>query len=256
MAEQMRILIVDDDAGTAETLGDILEASGYQVELAADGPQALACLQARPFDVVFLDIKMPRMNGVEVLRRMKPLCGVPAVMMTAYALPDLIDQAEREGVLAVLAKPLPVDRVLAFLAALSSARLILIVDDDPAVAETLQDILEARGHAVACATEAATALNVVRQEHPDLVLLDLKLPDENGYEVLQAIRRVDPSTAVLLMTGYGRELSGLVEKSLETGAFDCLHKPIDPAHVLRCVSSARAHRVADRLREPTRDAKR
>jgi CheY-like chemotaxis protein len=111
--ETIRILIVDDDPGMAETFGDILEAKGYQVQIASDGPQALTYVGKESFDITFLDIKMAGMDGVEVLHRIKQARpGALVVMMTAYALPDLIAQAEREGALAVLSKPLPLDRVI------------------------------------------------------------------------------------------------------------------------------------------------
>jgi len=252
MAEhsRIRILVVDDDIGTAETLGDILEASGYEVELAAGGPEALARFAAKPFDVVFLDIKMPGMDGVEVFRRMKRLGEVPAVMMTAYALPDLIAQAVREGVVAVLAKPLPVERVLHFLASLTPGRPILIVEDDASLAESLQDLLRSHGHTVSWVATGSEALAAVRREQPDVVLLDIKLPNGNGYEVLQAIRTEFPATAIIMMTGYGQELKALVDKSLAAGALECLSKPFDIAQVLRAIAKARAQRAGVRLQEP------
>jgi DNA-binding NtrC family response regulator len=116
MGNRLNILIVDDDAGLAETLGDILDAKGYRVKIASDGPEALEIYKNESFDIIFLDIKMPKMNGVEVLQSMKRMRqGTAAIMMTAYALPNLIADAEREGVLSILTKPLPLDRVLKFL---------------------------------------------------------------------------------------------------------------------------------------------
>jgi CheY-like chemotaxis protein len=257
MAEPLRVLIVDDDAGMAETFGDILEAKGYHVQIAADGPQALTCFQGQVSDVLFLDIKMPGMNGVEVLQRIKRLCpGTQAVMMTAYALPDLIAEAEREGALTVLTKPLPLDRVLHFLEELAPARPVLIVEDDAAFRDGLQDILEAHGHTVVYAADAPGAVEVVRRFRPDVVLLDLKLPRTDGYQVLREIRSLDPTTAVLLMTGYGKELQTLVEQSLQAGALLCLHKPFDPRDLLRYVAGLRAQRAAGQLLGPEPDADR
>ena len=252
MADRIRILIVDDDLGTAETLGDILEASGYEVELAADGPSALARFAAKAFDVVFLDIKMPGMDGVEVFRRMKRLGEVPAVMMTAYALPDLIAEAVHEGVVAVLAKPLPVQKVLEFLAALTPGGPILIVEDEASLAESLQDLLQSHGHAVSWTATGAEALAAIRRQQPEVVLLDVKLPNGNGYEVLQAIRKEYPATVVIMMTGYGQELKAVVDQSLAAGAQECLNKPFDIAQVLRAIARARAQRAGARLREPDR----
>jgi CheY-like chemotaxis protein len=251
MHKPLRILIVDDDPGMAETLGDILETTGYEVEIALDGPQALAYVQGIPFDVIFLDIKMPQMNGVELLqrtRRIRP--DTVAVMMTAYALPDLIAEALREGAVAVVNKPLPVERMIRFLEELSVAPPILIVDDDRAFGASLQDVMEAHGYAVAYAVDAPEAVEAARRSHPGVVLLDLKLPVRSGYEVLREIRQLDPKATVLLMTGYGQELKSLVEKSLQEGARRCLYKPVHPWEILQHVASARVHQAAGHLRGP------
>ena len=133
MPEPMRVLIAEDDFGTAETLADILEGSGYEVELASDGAEAVSRFEAKPCDVVFLDVRMPGMGGLDVFRRLKRLRHVPAVLMTAYAQPEVAAEAEREGMLAVVLKPLPLERVLCFLAALGRGR-----DDTPGDAHAKQ----------------------------------------------------------------------------------------------------------------------
>jgi CheY-like chemotaxis protein len=245
----MRILIVDDDPGMAETFGDILEAKGHHVRITSNGVQALACIGEEAFDVTFLDIKMAGMNGVEVLQRIKrarPAALV--VMMTAYALPDLIAQAEREGAVAVLAKPLPLDRVIRFLTELLPRRPVLVVEDDPSFGQTLQDILERSGYSVTQTSDAVRVSAMLREAHPDVVLLDLKLPGHNGCEVLREIRSRDADVPVILMTGYGQELKTLVEQGLRDGARLCLHKPFSPADLLRHLTDVRTERAGNQLR--------
>jgi len=247
--ETMRILIVDDDPGMAETFGDILEAKGYQVRIASNGPQALTCIGEEPFDVTFLDIKMAGMNGVEVLHRIKQARpGAVVVMMTAYALPDLIAQAEREGAVAVLAKPLPLDRVIRFLTELLPRRPVLVVEDDPSFGQTLQDILERSGYSVTQTNDALEVSAMLREAHPDVVLLDLKLPGHDGCEVLREIRSRDANIPVFLMTGYGQELKTLVEQGLRDGARLCLYKPFSPTDLLRHLTGVRAERASSQLR--------
>jgi CheY-like chemotaxis protein len=250
MPEPLRILIVDDDAGTAETLGDILEAKGYETEIASGGLQALAHVQAKPLDVIFLDIKMPQMNGVEVLRRVRAISpGTLVIMMTAYALPELMAEAEQLGALAILAKPLPLDRILHFLEELTPARPVLIVEEDADLANCLLDTLKAHGYQAASAREAVGAMEAVQRFHPDVILLDLKVLFSDGYEVLRAIRRLDSNSAILLMTGEGMELKSLLEQSLRDGARLCLHKPFQPAEVLQHVAGVRVERAIRQLRE-------
>ncbi len=248
MPDPLRILIVDDDPGMAETLGDVLEAKGYRVDVASGGLQAVARLRAQAYDVIFLDIKMPDINGLEVLRQVKLLGrGTVAVMMTAHALPDVMAEAEQEGALAVLAKPLPVERVIQFLEELGPARPVLIVEDDSAFASSLRDVLEAHGLSVACAADAVAAVEAVQRFRPDVVLLDLKLPVSNGYEVQRELRQLDPNVTILLMTGYGQELKSLVDQSLRDGARVCLHKPFDPKDVLQYIAGVRVQRAACQL---------
>jgi CheY-like chemotaxis protein len=245
----MRILIVDDDSGMAETFGDILEAKGHRVRIASSGPEALAYIAEESFDVTFLDIKMAGMNGVEVLQRIRQVRPEAlVVMMTAYALPDLVAQAEREGAVAVLAKPLPLDRVIRFLTDLLPRRPVLVVEDDPSFGQTLQDILERSGYSVAHTDGTLDVPSVLQQAQPDVVLLDLKLPGHNGCEVLREIRSRDADVPVFLMTGYGRELKTLVEEGLRDGARLCLHKPFSPDDLLRHLSEVRAERASVQLR--------
>jgi len=249
MPEPLRILVVDDDSGTAETLGDILEAKGYNVEIASGGLQALTLVQARQHDVIFLDIKMPQMNGVEVLRRVKTMRpGTVVIMMTAYALPELMAEAERLGALAILAKPLPLDRILHFLEELAPARPVLIVEENRALASSLQEFLHTHGYPATCAEGVAQATEVVQRYRPDVILLDLRVMLSDGGDILRAIRKVDSTCTVLVMAGEGEELNSAPEQSLPDGARICLTNPRSPADVLQHVTGIRIERAACRLR--------
>ncbi len=107
------ILVVDDDIGTCQTLLDILQAKGYQVDTARDGFQAISKVKERPFDVILLDIKMPGMNGVETYKEIKKIYfGIKVIMITAYAVEDLIREAYQEGAYEVIRKPLEVDSLI------------------------------------------------------------------------------------------------------------------------------------------------
>jgi len=110
---KISILVVDDDIGTCQTLFDILEAKGYQVDTAEDGFQAIEKVRGTNFDVIILDIRMPRMNGVESYRKIKKITPkVKAIMITAYAVEDLIGEAYKEGVIKVMRKPLEIESLI------------------------------------------------------------------------------------------------------------------------------------------------
>ena len=107
------VLVVDDDAGMVETLADILEARHYRVGTAESGASAVAMVRDDRYDVVLMDIQMPGLNGVEALKAMRALApDVSVIMMTAFTRHELVEEARRQTALAVLAKPLDIDRVL------------------------------------------------------------------------------------------------------------------------------------------------
>ncbi|MCG2769803.1 MAG: response regulator [Chloroflexota bacterium] len=115
-AKEHLLLVVDDDSGMRDTLLDILEARGYRVGVAADGFEALEAIKTERCDLMLMDIVMPRMNGVEALKQLKEIDGsVIVIMMTAYAMPDLVEGALREGVYKVLFKPLDMEEVLSLI---------------------------------------------------------------------------------------------------------------------------------------------
>lgn len=103
---------------------------------------------------------------------------------------------------------------------------LLIVDDEEEFAATLAERLELRGFmskAVSCGTSALKAL--ASNFSPDVVLLDLKMPDMNGFEVLIKIKEKYPSIEVIMLTGHGAASGG--KDSKERGAFDFIMKPVD-----------------------------
>jgi CheY-like chemotaxis protein len=108
-----KILIVDDDHGMLDTLTDVLVASGYQATAAASGRAAIAKVEVDHFDLILMDIQMPGLNGVEVLRALRMLDpNVSIIMMTAYTRDELVAESERTTGHGVLSKPLDLDRVL------------------------------------------------------------------------------------------------------------------------------------------------
>jgi len=89
-----RILIVDDDRDICETMEEILRLEGYEPSVALSGAAALAALRHASFDVVLLDIRMPEMDGIETLRRLREIdAGLPVIMHTAYGVDARVRQA-------------------------------------------------------------------------------------------------------------------------------------------------------------------
>ncbi len=112
MTKKPRILVVDDEAAMRESLKDWLMEDGYEVGLAAGGEEAIAMAREKGFEVVLLDLKMPGMNGLETLKKLKEVRpDAEILMMTAYATVDTAVQAMKEGAFDYLVKPFDPDEV-------------------------------------------------------------------------------------------------------------------------------------------------
>lgn len=112
MGEKTKILVVDDNISQCKTMSFILERKGCTVAIAENGLKAIEIAKKKPFDIIFMDIKMPVMNGVEAYTRIKKIRpGAKVIMMTAYAVEDLIGQALAEGAHGILYKPLDIKKM-------------------------------------------------------------------------------------------------------------------------------------------------
>ena len=110
---ETNVLVVDDDKGIRFTLEGIIDDEGYMVRGAEDGYQAIELVKEITFHWVFMDIRMPGLNGVETYLEIKKISPESrVVMMTGFSVEELVNQALEEGVFAVLYKPLPVEQVL------------------------------------------------------------------------------------------------------------------------------------------------
>jgi DNA-binding response OmpR family regulator len=121
---------------------------------------------------------------------------------------------------------------------------ILIVDDDPVVIKTITGTLNDLDCAISATGHGATAIDLVRRERFDLMLLDLVLEDINGINVLRSIRSFDPDLVVILLTAYGSMDSAI--EALRLGANDYIIKPFSPVDLHQRVSEALARRVPGR----------
>jgi len=249
MHDKLRILIVDDDRRMTHTLGDILSLAGYEVVEATSGPEASAKAQTMVFDCVLSDVKMPGMNGLELyreLRRIQP--GLPVVLMTAYAAENLVRHGLEEGVVAALEKPLDIQQLLGFCASLAKFRTITVVDDDPAFCQTLGDILELRGFRVIKISQAYTDVERIAAD-AQIILLDMKLNNINGQDVLQKIRVHYPNIPVLLITGYRQEMSAAIQLALDLNAYACLYKPLIIPELLQTIAEVRLGQLRNIIRK-------
>jgi DNA-binding NtrC family response regulator len=113
---------------------------------------------------------------------------------------------------------------------------ILIVDDDPSVVELLSDFLTEAGYTPDTALTGREALTLISQRRLNVVLLDIRMPEIDGLEVLGRLRAAAPEIPVIMITG--NDDLALARKTLEMGAFDYIAKPFDLGYVARAVATA------------------
>jgi two-component system, NtrC family, response regulator HydG len=238
MSAQVSILIVDDDRDLAESLADVLEARGYAVELAGSGEEGVARFRQRDFDLVFTDVKLPGMNGVEsffAFRRIKPDAKV--VMMTGFSVEQLLAQAIENGALAVLHKPFAIPDILAVLERIKPHGVVVIADDDPDFADSIEPVLRSAGYKVLVARDGEDAVAKVARGGVDLLVLDLGLPLLSGLEVYLRLKDAGKLVPTIVVTGREQELGADIA-TLQTMAEGFLVKPFDPAHLLRAIAAS------------------
>jgi CheY-like chemotaxis protein len=108
-----KVLIVEDQRSMRLTLAGIIEDQGYDVTEVEDGYRAIEAVRKSAFDLVFMDIKMPGINGVQTFREIKKISQRPVVvMMTGFAVEDLVKEALEEGAFSVVYKPFEIDEVI------------------------------------------------------------------------------------------------------------------------------------------------
>ncbi len=219
-AEEDVILVVDDDAATRDLLTRFLTREGFTVRVAADGRSGLALAGALKPKVVILDVTMPRMDGWTVLRALKDdphLAAIPVVMCT------IIDEQNLGfslGASDYLLKPVNWDRlkeVLERVAKDAPKGDVLVVDDDADTRGRLDTLLARNGWTVSEAENGRAALEAARVRRPSLVLLDLNMPEMDGFTFLRQFR-ADPDWAtipVVVMTA--RDLSAAERAELKGG---------------------------------------
>jgi DNA-binding NtrC family response regulator len=227
MSEKLKILVADDDRRMARTTRDILDVKGYEVIEANSGEEAVEIVRSAAPDCVLMDIKMEGIDGIETLKIIKTIApDLPVILMSAYASDEQAIEAKRRGALAVLEKPIDIQSVLSFLSVLRKQKSILIVDDDPQFCGTLKDILKSRGYKVETEIDPENVLADMEREYKLVVLLDLKLGNKDGTDLLETIRKKYPTKPVILVTGYGKEMAASIDKGLQIGAYACLYKPL------------------------------
>lgn len=266
------ILVVDDSPDTLRLLARLLSDAGYSVRTAPSGEHALWTATQRPPDLILLDVRMPGMNGFDVCRCLKQqaaIATVPVIFISAASDPDDRIAGFEAGGVDFISKPLVESEMLArvkthITMALAAGEMlrrrkdaaprlpasreaaasgvpakkeILVVEDTPMSLRLLVTILSDAGYSVREAPNGELALWTATKRPPDLVLLDIRMPGMNGFDVCRCLK-LDPATASVPVI-FLSALSAPEDKSegFAVGAVDFITKPFSDKEVLARVKT-------------------
>jgi signal transduction histidine kinase len=239
------ILLVDDNHNMRKLLRYQFQRRGHRVLEAASGSEALDKVHRTRVDLITLDLMMPTMSGYDLLGM---LTDDPVTKDTPILIISVVEDKEKGILLGAsdyLIKPFREGELVTKIQALlgEEKRSVLVVDDDPAVSESLRLQLEDKGFVVEVAQDGEEAIRCLGGKVPDLVILDVIMPGKNGYEVLRWIRN-EPGTSnlpVIILSAH--PLVGEHEELLHLGVDAHFEKSAGLSALYRKVDSV--------LRPPT-----
>ncbi|HET7204636.1 MAG TPA: HAMP domain-containing protein [Steroidobacteraceae bacterium] len=257
-----RLLVVEDDAVERASVVELLHHDDIETVAVDDGESALAALRSQPFDCVVLDLRLPDVSGLELLDRMRAdpaVADVPVVVFTGKDLTDdevarlkgmaksivLKDVQSPERLLdetalflhrVVTDLPPAKQRMLERLHGgneVLHGRKVLVVDDDARNIFALASVLENQEMEVISATNGRQAIELI-ESTPDLsiVLMDIMMPDMDGYATMREIRRIPRFRALPILALTAKAMKGDREKCLDAGASDYIAKPVNTDQLL------------------------
>ncbi len=270
----LRVLVVDDNAINRQILEEQLNSWGWRPVVVESGEACLAVLQEQhatePFALILLDMQMPGMSGDMVARQLKrkpAFARIPVVLLTSIGMPASAEVMLDAGFAGVLSKPIrpshlydavadvlgredgQAKRDLAVSEETQADRpnlgLRVLVAEDNAVNQTVAvRILERWGCVVEVVEDGRSAVQRALEARPDVVLMDVQMPEMDGYEATQSIRAKEPADErlpIIAMTAHAMESDRL--RCLEAGMDDFVSKPIEPTRLLAALRDVLERRI-------------
>jgi signal transduction histidine kinase/DNA-binding response OmpR family regulator len=254
------VLVVDDNPINQKILLQKLGQLNMQAQAASGGAEALEMLQkhlaaADPFALAIIDIQMPEMDGftlIEKIRQQQQLAELPVIILTSAGLPEDKVRSQRLGVHAYLLKPCrqkdllrsistvfvqaehPAPQQATPQAGKKEKLHILLAEDNLVNQKVAQKLLEKEGHSVVIANNGLDALEKYGAEHFDLILMDVQMPEMDGFEATEKIRALEQGTTrhipIIALTAHA--MKGYSEKCLAAGMDDYVSKPFTIASLM------------------------
>jgi hypothetical protein len=245
------VLVIDDDPSVRDLLLRSLARDGFRVEVAADGMAGLELAKQLQPAVITLDVMMPHLDGWSVLTALKAdpaTADIPVIMMT------IVDDKQMGfalGAADYFTKPIDFQRlhtVLQKYRKLAGSQTVLVIEDDASMRDMLRRTLEKEGWQVAEAQNGKVGLERLAEITPSLILLDLMMPEMDGFEFMDTLRRDSqrPRAPVIVITAKDlteedrRRLNGGVERIIQKGA-------TTPAEVLALIRATMQSYVGENI---------
>ena len=220
------VLVIDDDSAVRDLMSRFLGKEGFRVVAAGGGEDGLRLARELRPDVITLDVLMPGMDGWSVLAALKAdaaLAEIPVVMLTML---DDRNLGYALGAADYLTKPIDRERLVAVLERYHRELPVLVVDDDPDFRDLARRMLEREGYTVVEASNGRAALDRLRDTVPGVILLDLMMPEMDGFDFVAAVRADAAWRSVPIVVITAKDLSpedherlnGYVARVLQKGA--------------------------------------
>ena len=234
------ILVIDDERMLCDLFQEVLRRQGHEVFTAYSGREGVTAYRQQRPRFTLLDLHLPDMSGIEVLRQIREIDPKGAVMILTGAASDCLEaEARGWGVTDFLIKGLSLDVIVGAVQRATNIplsptgassgsreeRSILVVDDEPQIRDLLTKYLTQKHYRVHAAQDGPAALALVDLERPDLVVLDMNMPGMNGVAVLRKLRDKNFAGGVMMLTSSQDE--NLLKEALDLGALDIVGKPAD-----------------------------
>jgi|GEM_PF-503376 len=247
----MKVLIVDDEAEICKWLQRELRKEGYEVDYTTSpvGVQEKikeAKEKGKAYELLLLDLRMPQMNGFELLQEIREArLGLDVVIITGYGDEDKATEAIRLGAFDYLRKPISLEELRTAVFRVRQKRAaeqkkalkhcVLVVDDEPDLCERIKRELEKEGcYEVAVAHDGVEGLEYFTTNRVDAVIADIKMPRMDGLEMLDKCREITDDFVSIVITGFGDHETAI--EALKLGAFDYLKKPVSLDELITSVS--------------------
>jgi len=192
--EAQRVLVIEHDQRDQGHLVTALSEAGFQVDATSDGPNALRRARDTPYAALALDLQLPQQRGLELLESIRSRGASNATPVIGISMPGDPELAATFAIANVLSKPIRSDEILTamtrFRLSDASRANVMVIDDDPTSLDLMRATLKSIGIDAVCFQDGRVAIQEIERHRPDAIVLDLMMPEFDGFQVLDALQRL------------------------------------------------------------------